>query len=923
MTFFWIFFIVSLIVIALISAVLAYFHTIKKPKLTERTTVTTEIDSNSLNNNISNDLSSNTSDVKGISNLNSNSNNSELINSTKTSNNEINSDKNSSISKTADPLSKYSSTQDALVSKSALNPISNSDIKTLISNIKKDSNLITLQIKVPKDINDDAKTAANSMEQLLSALHGIMDVSPDALVSFEIANEGGEGISFFVTLPTNIKSFVQNQIYAQFKGAQIIEIKDPLLKEKNIKKYCKVINLNLSKNTVLPINSYTNFELDSLGAVSASLSEIKKGDFAYIQCISKPIDSSWQKSGRQYIERLRKGESASLENKSFLSKVLSSIKGVFSGAFDRILYGNSSDIDSSDKKDQLTTIQQDEIKGIEEKITKVGYKTQIKVFVCSDNELNLHSYLNSLSTSFAQYKKISNNSFNRVDIKLKNPLQDIVSREFNKNSFVLNINELATVYHFPSSRLETANIRYTKSTKGEPPENLPVYKESTKDDMILIGETNFRDKTTKFGILNGEDRLRHFYVVGKTGSGKSQLFENMVVQDIAQGHGVCFIDPHGSAIEKILKRIPKERINDVCLIDPSDEEYPIGLNIIESDPKGKKNNLKASGILSAFKRQFGDSWGPRLEYLLNYSLLTLANAPGTTMLSVVRLLTDKNYRKFLVHSATDPVVRQFWDKEYPELEKSGIGPEAVSPIQNKVGRFLSNPLIRNILGQKNSTVNIEEMMNNEKILLINLSKGKIGEDNSNLLGSLIIDTIQFYALKREEIKEEDRKPFYLYVDEFQNFATDSFASILSESRKYGLSLHLTHQYTKQLPETIKDAILGNVGTIMALTLGAQDASDLAPEFAPTFTDKDLVNQERYSFYIKQQIEGFQSSPYSGKTLAPEKPPIDYSKEIKEASRKRYGVPKWYVEEKINRWVKRPFDLGMAIAKEMKDKNKEV
>ncbi len=568
---------------------------------------------------------------------------------------------------------------------------------------------------------------------------------------------------------------------------------------------------------------------------------------------------------------------------------------------------------------KLTSTEELQIQAIDNKLSRMGFETEIRIVSAAGNVERAETRLRLILASFQQFAFTNLNSFeSSISVNKTSYLNRYKQRLFEKeNTSLLNAEELATVFHLPSGGLVTPNISWVYSRKTEPPANLPV------KDCVYTGETVFRDNNTRFGITEGEDRLRHMYVIGKTGTGKSTLFESMFSQDMQNGHGVGILDPHGETIEKILERIPDHRVDDVIYFDPSDTERPVGLNLLQIDDPSQKN-LLASGLVSAIKQHFDFSWGPRLEYLLNYSVLTLLDVPGTTMLGITRLLEDTNYQKFILHFVTDPVVKRFWDTEYKEMKgNQRLATEAIAPIQNKVNRFLASSTIRNILGQKRSTIDIWDAMNNGKILLINLSKGKIGADNANLLGALLVSRIQFYALQRAKIPYEDRRPFYLYVDEFQNFATGSFEEILSESRKYKLGLYLTHQFTAQLPEEMLKGVYGNVGTIAAFSLGAPDAATLASEFAPYYTAEDIISLERFQMYVKLMIDGMTSVPFSGRILLPwleeeaMAPKTNNKEKVLALSRQKYGVDRKYIEEKTGKWVETQFDKGMAIALENK------
>ncbi|MCK5084937.1 MAG: type IV secretion system DNA-binding domain-containing protein [Candidatus Pacebacteria bacterium] len=418
-------------------------------------------------------------------------------------------------------------------------------------------------------------------------------------------------------------------------------------------------------------------------------------------------------------------------------------------------------------------------------------------------------------------------------------------------------------------------------------------------DITYFAKTNFREKEHVFGAKK-DDRRRHAYVIGKTGMGKTNLLETMIIADIRAGNGVAVVDPHGDLAEKILNFVPASRINDVIYFDPADADYPIAFNVMEHvDPKYR--HLVASGLIGVFKKIWADSWGPRLEYLLRNVILALLEYPGSTLLGVPRMFIDKDYRKKVVSKVTDPVVKAFWLNEFTKYS-SQFTVDAISPIQNKVGQFLSSSLVRNIISQTHSTIDMREIMDNKKILIINLAKGKIGEDYSALLGAMLITKIQLAAMGRSNIPEEERKDFYLYVDEFQNFATESFAGILSEARKYRLNLIVAHQYIGQLEEEVRDAIFGNVGTIITFRVGAADAEFLEKEFEPVFMMNDLVNLAKYDIYLKLMIDGVTGDAFSATTL----PPSEVAKQssvdkIIRVSRERYANKREVVEEKISRW----------------------
>lgn len=419
-------------------------------------------------------------------------------------------------------------------------------------------------------------------------------------------------------------------------------------------------------------------------------------------------------------------------------------------------------------------------------------------------------------------------------------------------------------------------------------------------DIAVFAETTFRNQAQKFGI-KADDRRRHMYLIGKTGMGKSTILENMIMEDIRAGRGVAVVDPHGDLAEKVIEYIPSERINDIIYFNPADMEYPIAFNVVEQ-VEPHLRHLVASGLIGVFQKLWADSWGPRLEYILRNSILAVLDYPGSTLLAVTRMLSDKPFRKKVIAKIQDPVVKAFWVNEFAGYADK-FAAEAVSPIQNKVGQFLSSSLIRNIVGQVKSSIDMREIMDEGKILIMNLSKGRIGEDNSSLLGSMMITKIQLAAMSRVDLPESKRKDFYLYIDEFQNFTTDSFANILSEARKYRLNLVMANQYIEQLGETVKAAVFGNIGTLVVFRVGATDAEELVKEFTPTFTEEDIVNLPKYEIYLKLMIDGIASDPFSARGLPPltEEEKTGNAGKVIKVSRERYAREKSVVADKILRW----------------------
>src|SRR3989344_4942872 len=430
-------------------------------------------------------------------------------------------------------------------------------------------------------------------------------------------------------------------------------------------------------------------------------------------------------------------------------------------------------------------------------------------------------------------------------------------------------------------------------THAPPPPDLPVYQRVDPKDVVFFGRTNYvaalEEKRFIFGIKR-PDRRRHMYMVGKSGVGKSKLLELMVRQDIASGHGLCLIDPHGDVIGEILNFVPPERAQDVVLIDPSDTKYPVSFNPLENVDPEMKHQL-TQGLIEVFQKQFGANWTPRLEHVFRFTCLALLDYPHATMRGMISMLTDRNYRQKVVEYITDDMVKRFFAIEFADWSEK-FDTDAIIPLVNKLGQFLSDPLLRNIFGQKQNKIDISSLMNQRKIILINLSKGRLGEENSSFFGSIFLTKIKQAGMERAAIPEKDRVDFYLYVDEFQNVVTQTFENILSEARKYGLNLTMAHQYVGQIITKVHQAVLGNTGSIICFRVGGEDAVKLKPEFEPLFGVKDMINLAVAEFYIKMTIDGESYDPFSAvtlKVLPPTHP--SYRQEIIEASRRKYAISK--------------------------------
>ncbi len=508
---------------------------------------------------------------------------------------------------------------------------------------------------------------------------------------------------------------------------------------------------------------------------------------------------------------------------------------------------------------------------LEYKSGKQALKASLRIYVSTQNKQKTHMQLLSLAGTFEGFTHERGNklSFKKPLLFSSKTLTGLARHTFTPfTSTTLSPEEVASLFHLPDGTTQQVrNIYWGGEAFYDAPKDLPVAQNLTEQEKLEVNffaKTQFKNSETIFGIKNGIDRRKHMYLIGKTGVGKSTLLANMAISDIRKGHGVAIIDPHGELSEILLDYIPSERINDVCYLDPSNTERVFGLNPLEVKT-GEQRELVASGVVSIFQKLYAFSWGPRLEYLLRNTILTLTQVPGSTMLDIPKLLTNDPYREAIVEKLDDKILKDFWKHEYAQFSEK-FRQEAISPVLNKIGQFLSVPTLRTILSFKHSTIDLESLMNDGKIVILNLSAGKIGEDMAALLGALFISKFQLAAMKRAHIKEDERKDFYLYVDEFQNFSTLSFVKILSEARKYKLNVILANQYMSQLSEDIQSAILGNIGSLISFTVGSTDAKVLEKEFGGMFSDKDLVSLEKFAIAVRLSIDGQMSQPFLATTL---------------------------------------------------------
>lgn len=767
---------------------------------------------------------------------------------------------------------------------------------------------VFLEIKIVKsvtDVKDNVQSDPLAAEQLFSVIHGILKQGgSESVFSFEII-VSDEKIRFIVVVPKILQSHITSQIYAQYPLSQITVVEDYL---RDVKSYSsiKTGSLVLGKIDVIPILTFKDFEVDPLSAITSSLSQVKANEGMAIQLLVKPIPDTWQIKGYDYIAKIKKKETGTKGQSIAGMVVVGLIDILILNPIKYILGIQSAQVEDK-KQPQITALSQSEeglVKSIDMKLTRMGFKSYIRVISFANETFDTEQNYNSCMATFKQFSRANLNGF--VELKTLNKdefIDDYLDRRFDSSSsYVLNTEELATIYHLPSSSVENPNIDWAPIKISDIPDNLPT------KDCVKLAKARYRSKIIEYGLKDGNDRLRHMYMIGKTGSGKSSLFQTMIIQDILKGNGVGVVDPHGELINAILDYIPEDRIEDVVLIDPADIEFPVGINIMELEP-GDNVDRNASEIVNAFKSIFKDSWGPRLEYILRNTINAMLQVPGTTILGVKRLLTDDDYRKFILSALTDVAIKDYFEREFAAFKANPkLVTESISPIQNKIGPFETIKIVRNILCQKNSTIKFNELMNQKKIVLINLSKGLVGEDVMNLFGSLIISKIQAAILARASIPMEERSPFYLYIDEFQNFTTDTFMSILSESRKYGLGLYLTHQYVNQLSEEIKYAIRGNVGTTVTFGLGPTDALSMKEVFAPYFNEMDIQSLPRFHVINNIMIDGSVTKPFIGEIILPwetfEK--TGNAQKCRDASRRKYGTERLKVEALVEQWIVKKF-----------------
>ena len=767
-----------------------------------------------------------------------------------------------------------------------------------------DSTLLILEI--PKT-NDKSELAA---EQLFASLHGILRDAEELKrsggvqehLSFEIASVGGQ-IRFYVWTPTTLQSFVEGQIYAQYPTVQIHEAEEDYVAHERHHSVVHTAEITLTDSEFLPLKTFQSFEVDPLAGITGTLAKLEDtGEELWIQVLVRPLPDSWHKNSNAWISKVKNGGGFSLAS-GFDMKWI----GTLAEALVKPPEGGAG---GDAKPKELSERDKTRIAEAEKKATKLGYQVKIRLAYLGESQANAKLRMQALVGTYKQYNSTNLNGFKQTAGSFdKDALGGYRGRVFMAgDGFVLNIEELASVFHLPHTNVETPNIVWASTKTAEPPAKLPVItgNDAIDENISAFGLTNFRGINHQFGMLR-YDRSRHVYIIGQTGAGKSGLLELFALSDVYHNQGYAIIDPHGDFAINNMKFIPAHRIKDVVYFNPADTAHPVGFNPLEVTDPNMKSNI-SSEVIGVLKRMFGESWGPRLEYILRYTILALLDRPETTMLDITRMLTDKKFRKETLDYCTDTVVLQFWKVEFASWNDKFVA-EAIAPVLNKVGAFTANPVIRNIIGQPKSTFNIREIMDEGKILVVNLSKGLIGEDNAGILGSFLVTKIQLAAMSRSDIPNvEDRRPFYLYVDEFQNFATDSFATILSEARKYGLNLTVANQYISQMSDTVRGAVFGNVGTMISFRVSAEDAAILAQQFQPQFEANDLLQMHNRHFIVNMVINGEKAPAFSATTLNLPPPQVDNSQYIIQHSREQFSAPRATVEQAISDLIQPPEQL---------------
>ncbi|MBL8014890.1 MAG: TraM recognition domain-containing protein [Candidatus Doudnabacteria bacterium] len=726
------------------------------------------------------------------------------------------------------------------------------------------------EVKVPEDNETEIKAA----DQMFSGLLGIGEklegmqkyVGARTFVSFEIV-AFKDMIKFYVVCPNRIATLVDRQINGAYPTAQI-----DIVKEYNLfPDDAQVAHtaLKLDKDSMIPVRTYEELATDTLSTLTDALSKLAEGESAAFQLVISPAGSDWRNKAKKYVEDMRKP--------------------------------------AEEGKTKPKKIDEDTLSSIDRKAEKSGFYADIRLLAVSPSMSAAKEHLTNMLSAFDQYTKEGGNRFAKSSPKTF--VRDFIYR-IPRETMTLNTSELATVFHFPNRNIKTPHIQWLLA-KDAPAADFVT--NTYQPGYMWLGQNRYRGQAKDI-FIKPEDRVRHMYVIGQTGSGKTKFIAGQAIRDIKAGRGVCFIDPHGSDTELILEQVPPERVEDVIYFNPGDTERPVGLNMLEFITPEQKTFV-INEMLNIFDKLYDlrQTGGPIFEQYMRNSILLLMEdvESGNTLMEISRVLADEGYRKYKLSKATNIEVVQFWTKQAEKAGGDAALQNVVPYITSKLTSFVSNDIMRPIIAQQKSTIDFRWAMDNQKIVLINLSKGRIGDLNAYLLGMVIVGKILAATLSREDIRDEkDRVPFYLYIDEFQNFLTDSIVTILSEARKYGLSLNIAHQFLGQLNRKggdtmIKDAIFGNVGTKVVMRVGIEDAQVFEKDFAPLFSASDITKQPNQHAYIKLLVDGKYPPPFSLTTtynLSPfaqmGTPNKEIAQMIKQISRLRYGRDREVVEAEI-------------------------
>ena len=756
-----------------------------------------------------------------------------------------------------------------------------------------------------QDRQETWKEEIGAMEQLLTSIAAIKEkrglwhrfLYDGPSISFEIANAtNNDEIVFFISIPRKFRESVEKQIHSFFPNASLEKSTDfniffpGSITESAI--------LKLKQDYIFPIKTYEDLEIDPLNAITNALSKLdteKEG--GAIQVILRPVDAGWRSKGREIAHEMQQGKRLkAVYSKSIFWDFLKMFGGVFQGMLG--LDKDKNALGADDKKTvQLTPEDQEMIKSLERKASKAGFEVNIRLVVSSETQERSQQLLAQMENAFSQFENSDKNCFKVEKRASKKDVEfDFIFRNFiHENAIILNTEEIASIFHLPISVTETPKIKWLKSTAAHAPLDIPK-------EGLLLGFNEYRGTQTPIR-LGAVDRRRHLYTIGQTGVGKSNFLQEMAKQDAINGNGFCFIDPHGDAIEDILTAIPKERAEDVIVFDPSDTERPFGLNMLEYDEsRPEQKTFVINEMIGIFDQLYDlkATGGPMFEQYMRNAMLLIMDDPesGSTLMEISKVLSDEDFRKMKISRCKNPIVVDFWTKEAEKAGGEAALANMVPYITSKLTTFISNDMMRPIIAQQKSTVDFKDIMNNKKILLVNLSKGRIGEINARLLGMVIVGKILMSALSRVDIPEDERVDFYLYLDEFQNVTTNSIAQILSEARKYKLVLILAHQFIAQLKEEISKAVFGNVGSMVSFRVGPEDAEFLEKQFAPVFTANDLVNVDNYNCFAKILVNNVLAKPFNMKTYPPTKGDQEIANAFKELSRLKYGRDKNLVNREI-------------------------